>query len=201
MRASLQSMAWSCYASIVCFVIIPLLAIILIYLRYGSIRIDAVHYCPLEQTLRHSRTKKNRRSKYVTRVDLDDDYVYDASTDPSQERMRLLADTLRSNYWLGSLVKYLKLPYTIRESLNSDLTRAAGACPNLRYVDLATGFFAGESRFEMLRNEIWINCPDIRTMKYTEGSERYFKALGDENRWNPDEPSIRMCRAGRMWAV
>jgi hypothetical protein len=97
--------------------------------------------------------------------------------------MRLLADTLRSNYWLGSLVKYLKLPYTIRESLNSDVTRAVGACPNLRYVDLSTGFFAGEARFDTLRHEIWINCPEIRTIKYTEGSERYFKALGDEDRW------------------
>ena len=156
---------------------------VLTLIRYGSIRIDAVHYCPLEQTLRHDRLKKNRRSKYISRVDLDDDYVYDATTDPSHERMRLLANTLRSNYWLGSLVKYLKLPYTIRESQNSDLTRAVGACPNIRYVDLPTGFFAGEPRFDMLRQEVWINCPDLRTMKYTEGSERHFKALGDEDRW------------------
>jgi hypothetical protein len=113
----------------------------------------------------------------------DDFYVYDPATDPAHERMKLLADTLRSNYWLACQVKFLKLPYTIRESVNRDLTRAVGVCPNIRYVDLPHGFFSGESRFDTLRNELWVNCPDIRTMKYLDGSDRFFRALGEEHNW------------------
>lgn len=108
---------------------------ILIVGSYGSIRIDSLHYCPLEEVLRETRRKKNRRSRF--HYDPDNDYVYDPSTDTAQDRVRLLADTLRSNYWLGSLVKYIKLPFNIREEFNRDVARAVGCCPNLRYIDLA----------------------------------------------------------------
>jgi hypothetical protein len=159
------------------------LSFVLTLTRYGSIRIDSIHYCEREEELRQTRAKKNRRSFRKSHVYPDDDYIYDPATDPTNDRMKLLADTLRSNYWLGSQVKYLKLAYTIRESMNRDLTRTVGVCPNLRYVDLPHGFFSGESRFDTLRHELWANCPDIRTMKYLEGSERFLRDLGEEPNW------------------
>jgi hypothetical protein len=96
--------------------------------------------------------------------------------------MRLLAKTLRDSKDIGNMVLSLKLPHTIRDAANADLSRAVRVCPNLRFVDLGKAFFAGDSQFDILRLELWMNCPDLRTMTYMHGAERYFSALSAD-RW------------------
>ena len=142
--------------------------------RYGNIRIDPIHYCPLEDKLRNNRNRK--KLKYRT-IDPEDDFVYDPNNDAANETMKLLASTLRNNRRLGDMVLSFKLAHTIRDAANADLGRAVSVCPNLRYVDLGKGFFAGDSQFDILRLELWMNCPELRTMTYIHGAERYFFAL------------------------
>lgn len=90
--------------------------------------------------------------------------------------------TLRCSPWLGAYVRYLKLPYTLRESNRGDLTRAVTACPNLQYVDLPEEFFAGDQKWHDLRQEMQTHCPSLTWMKYTSGSDAAFQSLA-QGQW------------------
>lgn len=128
-------------------------------------RIDAVHYCKLEEIFTEKRRRKSRRDEDVPAV-----------------RMRLLTNTLRDNDWLASLVQFLKLPYMTREMCKADLARAVAVCPNLRHVDLPDGFYSGDPSCNLLRQELQTHCPDLRKMKYHAGSEQFFQHLA-QRQW------------------
>jgi hypothetical protein len=92
-------------------------------------------------------------------------------------RLKLLANSLRDNQWLASLVQFIKVPYMTRETCKQDLARAVGKCPNLRYVDLPEGFYNGDSSGHTLRQELLARCPDIRKMRYDQGAEQFLQYL------------------------
>jgi hypothetical protein len=135
-------------------------------LRYTSIRIDAVHYCELEEIFAIRRRRKSRHGE---------------DEDVPAVRLRLLANTLHTNAWLGSCVQFLKLPYMTRETAKQELARALSKTPNLRYADLPDGFYTGESSCHILRQELLARCPDIRKMKYHQGAEQFFQHLAQRN--------------------
>jgi hypothetical protein len=130
--------------------------------RYGSVRIDPVHYCELEDVLEERRRRKSRHGN---------------EEDVPAVRLQLLATTLKDRHWLGSQVKFLKLPYMTRETRKADLARAISACPNLEYCDLPQGFYNGDPSCVTLRQEMQTHCPNIRRMKYNEGTEQLFQLL------------------------
>jgi hypothetical protein len=114
-------------------------------------------------------------------VDPEEDYVYNPVTDPSFQRLQILAKTLRGNTYLANQVNYLKLAYSVRDGVNADVTRAISACHNIMYADLPAGFYSGDPRFEVLRKEVAANCRNFRFMKFVEGSgdrsEKFFREL------------------------
>jgi hypothetical protein len=129
---------------------------------YKSIRIDAVHYCELEQVYAEQRRRKSRGGEEI-----------DAPT----TRLLQLCRTVRENHYVGQRVRFLKLPYMLRESSKADLARTISVCPNLEYVDLPDGFYTGDSTCHTLRQELQARCPHIRKMKYHEGSEQMLESL------------------------
>jgi hypothetical protein len=155
--------------------------------RYSSIRVDSLHYCPRESELRLKRSKKNRSFIRGHRYNEDDDFVHNPVDEATHQRLHLLTETLRSNSSLATLVNYLKLAYTVRESGSADIARAISACPKIMYADLPAGFFSGDSKHELLRREVSANCRDLRFMKFVEGSdrkaERFFRKMGDRIPW------------------
>ncbi len=139
-------------------------------LLYTSIRIDAVHYCALEDELAEKRKKTGKghwrqRSTTVEPVDV------------PNVRLQLLAKTVRLQPQLAGLVELLKLPYMTRETAKGDLARAVSAMPNLQYVDLPDGFFSDDPGCLPLRQELQARCPDIRKMTYRAGSEEALELL------------------------
>lgn len=136
---------------------------------YTSVRIDAVHYCWLEEELADRRKKaaKHFRSKSA---------VVEAGEIPNI-RLSLLCRTIRENMTLASQVLFLKVPYMTRETAKGDLARTVSALPNLRYVDLPDGFFTGDASCFPLRQELQSRCPDIRKMTYRNGSEDALELL------------------------
>ena len=135
----------------------------LILCRYGSVRIDAVHYCELEEILSE---KRRRRSRHKS-----------ASADPPAVRLQLFTRTIRERRNLAQIVRLLKLPYMTRESCKAELARAVAVLPNLLYVDLPEGFFANDAICLVLRQELQASCPEIRRMKYESGSEQALELL------------------------
>jgi hypothetical protein len=131
------------------------------------VRIDAVHYCELEEYLQNRRRRKSRHG------DIED---------VPAARLRMLANTLRDNQWLASQVLFLKLPYMTRETSKQDLARAISSLPSLRYVDLPDGFYNGDTSCHTLRQELLARCPDIRKMTYHAGSEQFFQTLA-QRQW------------------
>ncbi|RDI85082.1 hypothetical protein Vi05172_g4926 [Venturia inaequalis] len=131
-------------------------------LLYSSIRIDAVHYCDLEEIFSDKRKRKSKHGELE---------------DVPATRLRLLANSLRDNNWLASLVLFIKLPYMTRETCKQDLARAVGNCPNLRYADLPAGFYNGSSDCHTLRQELLARCPDIRKMRFESGAEQFIQYL------------------------
>ncbi|KAF1951628.1 hypothetical protein CC80DRAFT_424286 [Byssothecium circinans] len=131
-------------------------------LLYKSIRIDAVHYCELEEIYAEQRRKKTQPG---------DDM------DPPAKRLQQLCRTVRENQHVGSRVRFLKIPYMTRESCKPDLARTVSVCPNLEYIDLPDGFYTGDPTCHMLRQELQAKCPRIRKMKYNEGSEQALETL------------------------
>lgn len=130
-------------------------------LLYNSIRIDAVHYCELEEILAEQR-RKSRHGDDIDRP---------------TARLQQLCQSVRGNQYLGQRVRFIKLPYMLRESSKADLARTVSGCPNLEYIDLPDGFYTGDSACQLLRQEIQARCPHIRKMKYNEGSEQSLESL------------------------
>lgn len=124
-------------------------------------RIDAVHYCELEEVLTQQRRRKSRHD----------------TTDIPTARLQLLARTVRDNQYLAETVELLKLPYMTRETSKADLARAVSVLPHLRYVDLPDGFYSGDAGSHTLRQELQARGANLRKMKYDAGSEQLFESL------------------------
>nr|POE72774.1 hypothetical protein CFP56_30713 [Quercus suber] len=137
-------------------------------LLYKSVRIDAVHYCALEEELAERRRKQNKHFRNKSHLE---------SGEVPNVRLSLLCRTLRERNNLAVQVLYLKLPYMTRETAKGDLARTVSALPNLQYVDLPDGFFTGDPSCVALRQELQMRCPDIRKMTYRAGSEEALELL------------------------
>ncbi|EDU44055.1 F-box domain containing protein [Pyrenophora tritici-repentis Pt-1C-BFP] len=131
-------------------------------LLYNSIRIDAVHYCELEEVYADQRRRKSRNGEEV-----------DAPT----LRLQQLCQSVRGNQYLGQRVRFIKLPYMTREACKADLARTVSGCPNLEFIDLPDGFYNGDASCQLLRQELQARCPHIKSMKYNEGAEQSFETL------------------------
>lgn len=129
--------------------------------RYNSIRIDAVHYCALEEVLAEQR----RKSRHGDEIDR------------PTARLQQLCQSVRGNQYLGQRVRFIKLPYMLRESAKADLARTVNGCPNLEYIDLPDGFYTGDPSCQLLRQELQARCQHIRKMKYNEGGEQTLESL------------------------
>jgi len=130
-------------------------------LLYNSIRIDAVHYCELEEVFADQR----RKSRHGDEIDR------------PTARLQQLCQSVRGNQYLGQRVRFVKLPYMLRESAKADLARTVSACPNLEYIDLPDGFYTGDASCQLLRQELQARCPHMRKMKYNEGGEQALESL------------------------
>ncbi|KAF2858557.1 hypothetical protein K470DRAFT_221031 [Piedraia hortae CBS 480.64] len=138
-------------------------------LLYTSVRIDAVHFCALEEELAEKRKKSVKHFRKNSSL-----------VEPGEvpaARLSLLCRTVRANDQLAHQVLLLKLPYMTRETCKGDLARTVAALPNLRYVDLPDEFFTGDPNCLPLRQEVQTNCPNIRRMSYKKGSEEYLQML------------------------
>ncbi|KAG9197918.1 hypothetical protein G6514_000700 [Epicoccum nigrum] len=131
-------------------------------LLYNSVRIDAVHYCELEEIYADQRRRKSRNG--------------DAEDAPTV-RLQMLSNSVRGNQHLGQRVRFVKLPYMTRESCKADLARLVSGCPNLDYIDLPDGFYNGDQSCQLLRQELQARCPHIQKMKYNEGGEQSLESL------------------------
>ncbi|CAK1366050.1 hypothetical protein CB0940_09512 [Cercospora beticola] len=136
---------------------------------YTSVRIDAVHYCELEDILADKRKKAAkghfRNKSAVEPVEI------------PNIRLSLLCRTVREQSNLATQTLFLKIPYMTRETAKGDLARTVAAMPNLRYVDLPDGFYSGDPTCLGLRQELQARCPDIRKMIYRGGSEDALELL------------------------
>ena len=141
------------------------------FVRYHSVRIDAVHYCQRELNL----SKKPRRRSIFERNG--------NSKDAPQQRLELFSRTVRDDYFLAAQVQYFKMSYMTRESSKSDLARTVSVLPNLRYVDLPEGIYSDDPSSNMLKQELQARCPDIRSMKYQAGAEGSFAKLAQSRYW------------------
>ena len=133
---------------------------------YHSVRIDAVHFCPLEESLADKRRRK--------------------SIDPSSIpplRLKLLERTVRARPDLAARVEYFKLPYMTRETYKAELARTISVLPNLHYVDLPDDFFGADPSTQILRDEMQTNCQQLRKMSYNAGAEWAFESLIQGNLW------------------
>ncbi|WDK12385.1 F-box domain-containing protein [Colletotrichum graminicola] len=141
-------------------------------LLYHSIRIDAVHYCPREIYLSEQRKRKT---------------FFKRNADPEDTptaRLKLLCRTLREDPTrFGARVRYLKVPYMLREAATADLARIIHVLPNLVYVDLPEGLFADEHGYATLRLEVEARCRDLRKMTYQAGAEGSLSKLAYGGIW------------------
>ncbi|KAF5870929.1 putative f-box domain protein [Botrytis fragariae] len=138
---------------------------------YHSVRIDAVHFCELEEILSEKRKHKGR---------------FNRNAEPEETpnvRLQLLCRTIRDNRMLGELVEFLKTPYMTRGACKADLARSVAVCPNMRYLDLPEGIFSDDPSCHTLKLEIQARCPDLRKMTYMTGSERSLEQLAGGKIW------------------
>ncbi|CAD6452471.1 9296f058-1431-4cd4-91ed-68d0faa4fff3 [Sclerotinia trifoliorum] len=138
---------------------------------YHSVRIDAVHFCELEEILSEKRKHKGR---------------FNRNAEPEETptvRLQLLCRTIRDNRLLGELIEFLKTPYMTRGACKADLARSVSVCPNMRYLDLPDGLFADDPSCHALKLEIQARCPDLRKMTYMTGSERSLEQLATAQIW------------------
>lgn len=139
---------------------------------YGSVRIDAVHYCELEEILADQRKKNKKHFRSKSNVE---------PVEVPNIRLSLLCRTVREQRNLAQPTLFLKLPFMTRETAKGELARTVAALPNLRYVDLPDGFFTGDSSCMALRQELQARCPDIRKMSYRSGSEGDIELLAQRH--------------------
>ncbi|KAL4923363.1 F-box domain protein [Aspergillus undulatus] len=141
-------------------------------LLYSHVRIDAVHYCELEEVLA---AKRKRRSRFDRNAD---------PIDPPQVRLSLLMRTVRLSRDLGNQVLSLRMPYMTREANKAQIARTISVLPNLRYVDLPTGIYSDDPSCLTLKQEIMARCPDLRRMAYRSGAEGSFAQLPGSGLWS-----------------
>ncbi|PGH20124.1 hypothetical protein AJ80_03692 [Polytolypa hystricis UAMH7299] len=138
---------------------------------YQHVRIDAVHYCELEIKLSAMRKKNSFIAHNIE------------PQDPPRGRLILFMRTVREAQHLANLVLSLRMPYMAREACKVELARTVSVLPNLRYVDLPTGFFSDDASSFTLKQELVARCPEIRRMKYTRGAERSFAMIPRARTW------------------
>ena len=146
--------------------------------RYGSIRIDSVHFCGRDIPFDADEKTRKRLSRQP-----EDPYVSKDRYDPVFKRAGSLVKTLRENSDLRDMVEYIKLPSNLREDRSGVISKLVSTCPNLRYVDTAEGFYRGDRLFAVLRTELEVNCHKLSMMKYAQGSEEMFHTLEYQNPW------------------
>ncbi|KAL4914452.1 hypothetical protein BDW62DRAFT_143898 [Aspergillus aurantiobrunneus] len=140
-------------------------------LLYSHVRIDAVHYCELEEILA---AKRKRRSRFDRNAD---------PIDPPQVRLSLFMRTVRLSRDLGNQVLSLRMPYMTREANKAEIARTISVLPNLRYVDLPSGIYSDDPSCLTLKQEIMARCPDLRRMTYRNGAEGSFSQLPGSHLW------------------
>ncbi|KAL4995426.1 hypothetical protein BDV10DRAFT_132775 [Aspergillus recurvatus] len=141
-------------------------------LLYSHVRIDAVHYCELEEILA---AKRKRRSRFDRNAD---------PIDPPQVRLSLFMRTVRLSHDLGNQVLSLRMPYMTREASKAEIARTISVLPNLRYVDLPSGIYTDDPACLTLKQELMARCPDLRRMTYRSGAEGSFAQLPNSQLWN-----------------
>ncbi|KAL2835951.1 hypothetical protein BJY01DRAFT_63688 [Aspergillus pseudoustus] len=140
-------------------------------LLYSHVRIDAVHYCELEEELA---AKRKRRSFFDRNAD---------PIDAPQVRVSLFMRSVRLSREAGNLVLSLRMPYMTREANKAEIARTISVLPNLRYVDLPSGIYSDDPSCLTLKQELMARCPDLRRMKYCAGAEGSFAQLSDSGLW------------------
>ncbi|KAL9080356.1 MAG: hypothetical protein Q9159_007620 [Coniocarpon cinnabarinum] len=133
---------------------------------YRSVRIDAVHFCPLEEYFSEQRRKR---------------HIDPATIVPA--RLRLFQRTAWARPDIAATCLYFKIPYMTRETHKADLARTISALPNLRYVDLPEGFYSADPSTNILRDELIATCWDLRKMKFNAGAEQVFEAHAHQQLW------------------
>ncbi|KAI9368108.1 hypothetical protein BJX61DRAFT_240848 [Aspergillus egyptiacus] len=140
-------------------------------LLYSHVRIDAVHYCELEEELA---AKRKRRSFFDRNAD---------PIDAPQVRLSLFMRTVRQARELGNQVLSLRMPYMTREANKAVIARTISVLSNLRYVDLPSGIYSDDPTCLTLKQELMARCPDLRRMTYRNGAEGSFSQLPASNLW------------------
>ena len=149
---------------------LPLVRVTNVFHSYHSIRIDAVHYCGRDEELEVQR----RRPSFAGRNG--------NTKDPPHERLQLLSRTVRNNPDKSNRVRFLKIPYMLREGSVSDLARIVSVLKDLRYVDLPDEVYSDNPAVCTLKQEVE-QCADLRQMKYTGGAEGWFHKLAEWGQW------------------
>lgn len=103
--------------------------------------------------------------------------------DAPKVRLTLFMRTVRERQELAEMVLSLRMPYMTREASKAVLARTVSVLPNLRYVDLPAGFYTDESSSHALKQELMARCPEIRRMRYAEGSEATFTSIPGSRLW------------------
>ncbi|RDW92861.1 F-box domain protein [Aspergillus mulundensis] len=140
-------------------------------LLYSHVRIDAVHYCELEEILAAKRKRRSRFDRNAVPID------------PPQVRLSLFMRTVRLSRDLGNQVLSLRMPYMMREANKAEIARTISVLPNLRYVDLPSGIYTDDPNCLTLKQELMARCPDLRRMTYRSGAEGSFAQLPDSQLW------------------
>jgi len=99
-------------------------------------------------------------------------------------RLQLLQRTLRNSSTLASGVMSLKICSQTRDSRGTDIARTVSILPNLQYVDLPDGFFNADPLHSVLRQELRVNCPRLKYMRYEARSEHVLRNLAHSRFWS-----------------
>lgn len=97
------------------------------------------------------------------------------------------------------------MPPQIRSSCVNDLARIVSILPNLQYVDLSEHFFRASLEQGILRQELRVNCPQLKWMGFETGSEQQFDFLVKYHFWNALESlelsKLNMNGAGLLFGL
>ncbi|EPS39966.1 hypothetical protein H072_6421 [Dactylellina haptotyla CBS 200.50] len=142
-------------------------------LLYKNIQLERTHYCGREEQLDEIR---KRRSKVI--------YTDPDTIDTAAERMDLLIRTFRLNDELANYTFFIRLQYMTRESCKNALTSLVNVpLTNLRWMDLPDGFYKDDVSCQALKAIMYQKCPDLRRMRWTDGSENGFLGLTIDRPW------------------
>ncbi|KAF3932825.1 hypothetical protein ABW19_dt0208804 [Dactylella cylindrospora] len=142
-------------------------------LLYKNIQLERTHYCGREEQLDEIR---KRRSKVI--------YTDPDTIDTAAERIDLLVRTFRHNEELAMYTMFIRLQYMTRESCKTALASLVNIpLINLRWMDLPDGFYKDDPSSQALKAIMYQKCPDLRRMRWTEGSESGFLGLTIDRPW------------------